>query len=658
MAVTFIKIIICVIAGASLAMLVQSLLPGRKRTLDYAGVPLQMIIDSIVDPCIIFTTEYTTLFFNHPAESFFKGVTLDQAAVRTISDHSDTTQFRETYLNSIRHAIDGRTLHFEWHYTSPDDKSLREMIVALKPLVVESRQIVIMTFRDITAERQAIRELHLSDNKYRSFFEQLTQLVGVISTDGILLEANNTALSMTGRIQSEEIGKPFWETAWWTHDNAIVEQLRDAIKNAAAGDSIKYETVHYSSDGEKHVVDFSLAPVRDRNGDIAFLLAQGWDITHLKKIEEQLKYSEQSYRELFDESPDAIFVHNISQQACEDVNQSVLDMFEVTREEALQMGVNDFSGTHSHFTQEDVYRMMSKAIYEKPMAFEWHCRSKSGREFWTEVYLKSAIIGGREKVLAFCEDITERKEIEEEIKNMNEILENRVQERTAQLEMANQELEAFSYSVSHDLRAPLRSIDGFSQALVEDCADSLDATAADYLRRIRNATIRMSTLIDDLLRLSRISRSGMNLAPLDLATIADSVVTNIRQDHPGRDVTYTSDSPMPARADASLIKIALHNLIGNAWKFTSKNQTAEVQFGIIETPGASPVYFVRDNGAGFDMAYYNKLFGAFSRLHAAKDFDGNGIGLAIVQRIIRRHGGRIWAESSVGNGATFFFTLS
>jgi signal transduction histidine kinase len=221
---------------------------------------------------------------------------------------------------------------------------------------------------------------------------------------------------------------------------------------------------------------------------------------------------------------------------------------------------------------------------------------------------------------------------------------------------ANKELEAFSYSVSHDLRAPLRGIDGFSLALLEDYADKLDENGRDYLHRVRTATQRMGTLIDDLLNLSRMTRIDMRLENVDLGAIARSVAVELQKTQPERRVEFRIEEGLEAFVDSHLIRIALENLLGNAWKFTSKRESACIEFGRTNCDGRL-TYYVRDDGAGFDPAYADRLFGAFQRLHDKNEFPGTGVGLATVQRIIHRHAGRIWAESAVERGATFYFTL-
>jgi light-regulated signal transduction histidine kinase (bacteriophytochrome) len=251
-------------------------------------------------------------------------------------------------------------------------------------------------------------------------------------------------------------------------------------------------------------------------------------------------------------------------------------------------------------------------------------------------------------------EVIERQQAEQQAQILNQGLRQAVIE----LRAVNKELEAFSYSVSHDLRAPLRSIDGFSQAILEDCQDQLNDIGQDYLRRIRSATQRMGQLIDDLLTLSRVTRSELNRESVNLSRIASRLCTDLQQSQPDRPVEFVIQPGLVAQGDAHLLQIVLENLLNNAWKFTAKRPHARIEFGTLPETGGVCTYFVRDDGVGFDMAYTGKLFGPFQRLHGMQEFPGNGIGLATVKRVVRRHGGRVWAEGAVDQGATFYFTLA
>lgn len=247
-------------------------------------------------------------------------------------------------------------------------------------------------------------------------------------------------------------------------------------------------------------------------------------------------------------------------------------------------------------------------------------------------------------------------ELNRDLQELNTELESRVEQRTRELQVSNQELEAFSYSVSHDLRAPLRTIDGFSLALQEDFADKLTDEGRDYIQRVRGGVQRMGGLIDALLQLSRVTRAEVAREEVNLSQVAESVCKELQASEPARKVEFVVQRDVTAEGDGRLLRVALENLIGNAWKFTSRNEQARIEFGSGERDGR-PVYFIRDNGAGFDMQYVDRLFTAFQRLHGDRDFKGSGIGLATVSRIVRRHHGDIWAESELGRGATFYFTL-
>jgi two-component system, sensor histidine kinase and response regulator len=260
------------------------------------------------------------------------------------------------------------------------------------------------------------------------------------------------------------------------------------------------------------------------------------------------------------------------------------------------------------------------------------------------------------ELLARVRSLLRTKLLYDQLKILNEELERRVHRRTAELTETAHELEAFAYSISHDLRAPLRSMNGFSQALMDDYGDRLDVTATKYLIRIQLASQRMGQMIDDLLKLSRVARTDIRCEPVDLSAIGRAVVSELERSEPDRAVHVTIESGVMAAGDSGLLRLAFQNLFENAWKFTRTRNPGTIEFGVSQRDDF-PAYFVRDNGVGFDMAFADKLFGVFQRLHDSSEFEGNGVGLATVQRVVQRHGGRVWAESAQDGGSTFWFTL-
>jgi len=281
-------------------------------------------------------------------------------------------------------------------------------------------------------------------------------------------------------------------------------------------------------------------------------------------------------------------------------------------------------------------------------------RSHFPVEYWSHPIIENNKCTGT--VITFV-DIAERKEIESKLQEYHEDLENKVSERTVELETAIRELESFSYSVSHDLRAPLRGMKGFSQVLLEDYQEKLDNEGQDYLNRIANGAQHMSLIIDDLLSLAQITKSDVNKKSIELSELSKKIIFRLQDQEPDRKIDIQIEQDIFTNGDEKLLDIALTNIFSNAWKFTKKTANPEIKFGKIDY-NDNPVFFIRDNGAGFDNQYVNKIFGAFQRLHKKEEFEGTGIGLATVSRVIHRHGGQIWADSKIGKGATFYFTLS
>ena len=381
-----------------------------------------------------------------------------------------------------------------------------------------------------------------------------------------------------------------------------------------------------------------------------------------RETESALRSSEARFRSLSESSPVGVYQFD-AQGNCIYVNKRWCEITGISFKEALNKGWRERLPADERQRLTEAWQVFTAGTRE--FSHKLRFDHPAGGSRWIQFHARRLLAPGGDLAgyVGTIDDITAEMEAETEIRRLNASLEERVAERTAQLAAANAELEAFSYSVSHDLRSPLRAIHGFSRAIAEDYDASLDDTGRDYLRRIREASQRMAQLIDDLLRLSRATRTQMRIEPIDLVPVVQQVVADLRQaDTPGREVAFHCPDTLPVKADRDLMRIVLDNLLGNAWKYTRRQAAPRVEISLLQTPpdgveAGGPVFVVSDNGAGFDMRYAGKLFAPFQRLHTRAEFEGTGIGLATVRRIITRHGGRVWAESTLGEGTRIYFTL-
>jgi PAS domain S-box-containing protein len=376
--------------------------------------------------------------------------------------------------------------------------------------------------------------------------------------------------------------------------------------------------------------------------------------TELNQRMSALAASEASFHGLFNTVYEAIYILDRDGRFLA-VNDGAVRMYGYPRE-TLVGRTPEFVSAPDRNDLAAVAAMMQRAFAGEPQRFEFWGRRADGEAFPKDVRLVRGTWFGQDVLIATADDITGQVQAREEIRRLNAGLEKRVQERTSELTAANRELESFAYSISHDLRSPLRAIDGFSHLLAEDYEDKLDHQGRDYLGRVRKAVQRMGTLIDDILELSRVTRQEMRRESVDLGRLAEELNEEIARAWPGKQPAISLPGRCLAEGDPQLLRLMLQNLLENAWKYSGRNPAPEIEFGC-ETLDGRQVCYVRDNGVGFDMAHAGRLFTPFQRLHKPEDFQGNGIGLATVARIVRRHGGRIWAESAPGAGATFRFTL-
>jgi PAS domain S-box-containing protein len=401
----------------------------------------------------------------------------------------------------------------------------------------------------------------------------------------------------------------------------------------------------------------SCLPLHDEQNRLLGVMVLTQDVDKQHKIEAGKQRAEQRFRLIVETAQEGVWTIDTEWRTTY-VNRYMADMLGYTVEEMMGMHLFSFMAPESQeLARKNLERgAQSPKAHAKDRAF----LRKDGSLLWTSLSTtpmfdeQGRYIGS----LAMVTDISQRRAAEEQVRQLNADLERRIADRTAQLEFSNRELEAFAYTVAHDLRTPLRSIASFSDALVEDCADQLNDVGKDYLRRIVGGARRMAELIDGILSLSRVNSTALTARQCDLSAMARTVIEQLQTLQPERSVRVTIQEGLVDQGDPQLLRLVLENLLGNAWKFTRERPAAEIEFSAKHDEQGRRIYRVRDNGAGFDMAFRDKLFGVFQRLHTQQEFEGNGVGLAAVQRTIRRHGGRIWGEGRPGQGASFFFTLN
>jgi PAS domain S-box-containing protein len=415
-------------------------------------------------------------------------------------------------------------------------------------------------------------------------------------------------------------------------------------------------------DGEEFPMEASISQIEVAGEQLFTVILR--DITERTRAGAALRESETQLQTIVESLTEGVAVCDLDGQLLH-FNPAALAMHGFTSLEESHRHLTEFAETFELSAMDGTVWPLDQwplaRILRGEQLRDLEVRIRRIREDWQRVFSYGGTLvhdaAGRPLMaVVTISDITERKRNEEEVRKLNAELEERVTERTAQLEAANKELEAFSYSVSHDLRAPLRTVDGFSQAVLEDFGPQLPEAGRRYLQTIRAGAQRMGELIDDLLTFSRLGRQPLNKGTVDTGRLVRDIIEDLCRQEPGRHLDVRISDLPACQGDPALLKQVWVNLLSNAFKYTRKRAPAVVEIGCARDNGET-VYFVRDNGSGFDMQYADKLFGVFQRLHRAEDFEGTGVGLAIVQRVVHRHGGRVWAEAEVDRGATFYFTL-
>lgn len=607
---------------------------------------LQTTLSSIGDAVVATDINGQISFLNKAAEEM-TGWSLKEAAGRpfaevlTIIDASD----RQTVKDPVARVLDTNAAEDPDGQTVLVTRDGKEIFVDSRgaPIKDDMGHSIgaVLVFRDITEKKHTENSLR----QQALLIEQSYESIFVWDFERGILEWNAGSEKLYGFTKEEAVGRKSYELLQTVFPVSFEQFMAELERNRWWSGEVRQRT----RSGREVVAEarYQLIELGDRK----IVLQTNRDVTESKLTENALRESEERYRHLFKNNPLPMWVYDTETLEFLAVNDAAVYYYGYTQEEFLSMTIKDIR------PPEDVPALIEDVSKDKgkiDRADCWRHRKKDGTVIDVEITSHEMVFDGRPSRLVLANDITERKRAEEAVMRLNETLEQRVAERTLELKNTNKELEAFSYSVSHDLRAPLRAIDGFSRIFIEDYADKIDNEGRRILDVIRRNAQNMGQLIDDLLAFSRLGRKQIEPTVIDMNELARDVCAQLESSY---DTKNLKIGPLPeATGDRTLLRQVFINLFSNAFKYSGKKKNAPIEVGGRSENGEN-IYYVRDHGVGFDMKYVDKLFGVFQRLHSSEEFEGTGVGLAIVQRIVHRHGGRVWAEGEVDKGATFYFAL-
>jgi PAS domain S-box-containing protein len=511
--------------------------------------------------------------------------------------------------------------------------------------------------RDVEGRRERQRAeaaLREHEARFRLLVEGVKdQAIFMLDPAGYIVSWHAGAECMQGYQADEIIGQHFSRV--YRPEDRAQQRPEHELELAMAEGEVEAEGWRVGPDGVPFWAHVVITALRDEAGQVRGFVKVTRDVTARRRMEERLRASEIRYRRLFESARDGILILDAGTHTITDVNPFMVELLGYTRDEFLGKELWEIGVLKDAAASREAFRTLQATGYIRyeDLPLQTKGGARWDVEFVSNIYQED----GHPVIQCNIRDITARKQADAEIHRLHADLEHRVRDRTVQLDALNHDLELFNASVSHDLQAPLRRIDSFVEALRDDYAARLEADGLQLIRHIEAATQRMHMLIDALLALSGVSRHEIAWQPVDLSALAHEIATDLHHRQPSRPIDWVIADGLTASGDPRLLRVVLDNLLGNAWKFTATTAQARIEVGEQAAPDGTSVVFVRDNGAGFDMALADQLFVPFQRLHRNQNFPGTGIGLATVHRIIHRHGGRVWAEGAVNQGATIYFTL-
>jgi PAS domain S-box-containing protein len=620
---------------------------GREA---YFRALLEAAPDAVVisdgDGRIVLVNARTEALFGYPRDALV-GQPVEILVPQQLRDRH--VSHRSTFIAAPRVRSMGEGLEL---YGRRADGSEFPVAISLSPVETGEGTLIVTTIRDVTFAKQAEQTIRDRGARFRALLEAAPDAMVIADAEGRIDLVNAQTEALFGYPRDQLIGQPVEILIPERFHARHIGHRRDYLaepRMRSMGEGL--ELHGRRADGSEFPVAISLSPVETGEGMLTITAIR--DVTFAKRAEQAIRDRGSRFRALLEAAPDAMVIAD-AEGRIDLVNAQTEALFGYPRDQLIGQPVEilvpeRFRSRHVGHRQDYLAEPRMRSMGE---GLELHGRRADGSEFPVAISLSPVETDEGTLIVSAIRDVSRTKQAEQQIKDLND----RLLRDNNELAAVNRELEAFSYSVSHDLRAPLRAIDGFSQALLEDCGEQLDAAGRGYLTRVRRAAQRMGLLIDDLIKLSRVTRADMRLQDVDLTALALQVVQDLQGRDPERPADFAIAEGLAAHGDARLLQIVLENLLGNAWKFTAGRAPTRIEFGRGESDGEE-VFYLRDNGAGFDMAYVDQLFRVFQRLHDSESFPGTGIGLATVQRIIHKHGGRVWATGEVGKGATFYFTL-